>query len=452
MGRVVITSGFGWGAIARLGLVQAALGAIVVLATSTLNRVMVVELALPALLPGALVAWHYAVQVVRPRMGHGADVGGRCTPWMFGGICVLALGSLTASAAVGWMAAQPAAGIALALVGFALIGFGVSATGTTLLVMLAKHVAGDRRAGAATMVWLMMIASFAITASVAGAFLDPYTPARLLAVTGCVCAGAVAVTALALAGLEARAPAVAGAAAADRSQPFRERFLQVWGEPQARRFTIFVFVSMLAYSAQDLILEPFAGTVMGYTPGESTRLSGVQHGGALTGMLLAAFAGRRFAGAALGSLRGWTIGGCLLSALALLGLAAGGVQGAGWPLKPTVFALGAFNGAFAIAAIASMMAQAGQGRADREGVRMGLWGAAQALAFALGGLAGTAAADLARALIASPGHAYALVFALEGALFVVSARLAAGAVVAPAPALPSGAGAARPIASPEPSR
>ena len=68
---------FGWGSIARLGLVQMALGAIVVLTTSTLNRVMVVELALPALLPGMLVALHYLVQIARPRMGHGSDVGGR---------------------------------------------------------------------------------------------------------------------------------------------------------------------------------------------------------------------------------------------------------------------------------------------------------------------------------------------------------------------------------------
>ena len=48
---------FGWLRIARLGLVQAALGAVVVFCTSTLNRVMVVEYALPATLPGALVAW-----------------------------------------------------------------------------------------------------------------------------------------------------------------------------------------------------------------------------------------------------------------------------------------------------------------------------------------------------------------------------------------------------------
>ena len=55
--------GFGWLSVARLGLVQACLGAVVVMTTSTLNRVMVVELALPALLPGLLVAMHYLVQV-----------------------------------------------------------------------------------------------------------------------------------------------------------------------------------------------------------------------------------------------------------------------------------------------------------------------------------------------------------------------------------------------------
>jgi BCD family chlorophyll transporter-like MFS transporter len=70
-----MTKPFGWFQIIRLGLIQACLGAVVVVTTSTLNRIMVVELALPALLPGLLVAWHYAVQMVRPRMGYGADQG-----------------------------------------------------------------------------------------------------------------------------------------------------------------------------------------------------------------------------------------------------------------------------------------------------------------------------------------------------------------------------------------
>ena len=77
----------------RLGLVQTALGAIVVLTTSTLNRVMVVELALPAMLPGrARRRCTMRVQMLRPRLGYGSDVGGRRTPWIVGGMAVLALG------------------------------------------------------------------------------------------------------------------------------------------------------------------------------------------------------------------------------------------------------------------------------------------------------------------------------------------------------------------------
>ena len=155
----------GWLGIVRLGLVQTALGAIVVLTTSTLNRVMVVELALPAMLPGALVALHYAVQVLRPRLGHGSDVGGRRTPWIVGGMAVLALGGVLARGRdrAGWRRSL-VAGIALAVVAFLLIGIGVGAAGTSLLVLLAKRVDGRRRAAAATIVWLMMIAGFIVTA------------------------------------------------------------------------------------------------------------------------------------------------------------------------------------------------------------------------------------------------------------------------------------------------
>jgi BCD family chlorophyll transporter-like MFS transporter len=99
--------------------------------------------------------------------------------------------------------------------------------------------------------------------------------------------------------------------------------------------------------------------------------------------------------------------------------------------------LGAANGAFAIAAIALMMRLAGEGRGGREGVRMGLWGAAQALAFGAGGLAGAAASDLARWLIGPPGIAYASVFALEALLFVAAAALAARIGIAHRPATSS---------------
>jgi len=414
----------GWLGVVRLGLVQAAIGAIVVLTTSTLNRVMVVELALPALLPGLLVAAHYLVQVLRPRMGFGSDVGGRRTPWIVGGLALLALGGTGAAAATALMGSHATLGIALALSCFLLIGVGVSAAGTSLLVLLAKRVPAERRAPAATIVWLMMIVGFAVTAGVAGKLLDPYSPERLVAVSAAVSAIAMAVALLALRGVEG--PGLSGAGPAAQAAPtrFRAALAEVWQEPAARRFTIFIFVSMLAFSAQDLILEPFAGLVFGYTPGQSTQLSGLQHSGVLLGMLMVAAAGGPWARGRFGSMRAWAVGGCLVSALALGGLVAAGVAGPGWPLAATVFVLGAANGAFSIAAIGSMMRLASEGRERREGVRMGLWGAAQAIAFGLGGLIGTGASDIARAFIGSPAAAYASVFAAEALLFVVAALLA----------------------------
>jgi BCD family chlorophyll transporter-like MFS transporter len=325
------------------------------------------------------------------------------------------------------MATDQLAGTALCVLAFMMIGLGASAAGTSLLVTLAKHVAAHRKAAAATIVWIMMIAGFAITAGVAGHFLDPFSPARLLAVTSFVSVSAVLLTLLAVYRLEPRsgsaAPGQDVARPAAASGQFRLALRQVWREAEARRFTVFVFVSMLAYSAQDLILEPFAGTVFAMTPGESTQLAGIQHGGVLLGMLLVAATTMLRRNADLSVLRSWTVGGCLASAAALVGIASAGAFAPHWPLTANVFLLGVANGAFAVAAIASMMSLAGRGAAQREGLRMGLWGAAQAIAFALGAFLGTVAIDLSRLFVSEIALAYGLVFSLEAALFVVAALL-----------------------------
>ncbi len=423
----------GWLGIMRLGLVQASLGAVVVIATSTINRVMVVELALPAILPGILVAFHYLIQILRPRLGYGSDQGGRRTPWIVGGMGVLSLGGILASVATALMAESRAAGIALAVVAFALIGIGVGASGTSLLVLLAKRVDPVKRAASASIVWVMMIAGFAITAGLAGHFLEPFSMDRLIRVTSAVATIAFLITLSAVWGVEGAAPAVPAtplsiepAAGMVTKTSFMDALRDVWQEPRARRFAIFVFVSMLGYSAQELILEPFAGAVLNLSPGESAKVTGMQHSGALVGMILVALTGSGLARGRFGSMRTWTIGGCLGSALGLVLLATGGFVGPAWPLQPSVFFLGAANGAFAVSAIGAMMGLAGDGKGAREGLRMGLWGAAQAVAFALGGLMATIGSDIARHLLGSPTAAYAAVFAAEALLFLWAARLAAG--------------------------
>lgn len=419
-----------WIEIVRLGLVQAALGSIVVLTTSTLNRVMVVELSLPAMLPGALVGLHYAIQISRPRWGHGSDMGGARTPWIIAGMAVLAIGGVLAAIATAWTATSPIAGIALAVFAFVMIGGGVGAAGTSLLALLATDVAPERRAPAASITWIMMIFGFAVTAGVAGGQLDPFTLTRFVVVTAAVSAIAFTLCVVAVLGVERSGPArrarraEAGPAAPKTS--FKQALKEVWGEPKARRFTIFVFVSMLAFSSQDMILEPFSGLVFNLTPGQSTQLAGVQNAGVLLGMIGVAVLGARMSGSGFGRRQAWVIGGCVASSLALLGLAAASLAGPGWPLGLSVFLLGLSNGAFAVAAIGAMMGLAGADGPGREGVRIGLWGAAQAIAFGVGGFLGAAAIDAARALFSDATLAFGLVFAIEAVLFLVAARLALG--------------------------
>ena len=417
-----------WVSIFRLGLVQLCLGAIVVLTTSTLNRLMVVEAALPAVLPGLLVGLHYAVQITRPNWGFLSDSGGNRTRFILLGMIALALGGFLAALGFVIMAGAYWPGLALSVVAYGLIGLGVGASGTSLLALLATATHPQRRAAAATITWLMMIFGIAVTATVVGKLLDPYSPARLLELVAGVGAIAVLLTGLASHGIERRHGGAAPPATVP--QPFRQGMAEIWAEPRARHFTLFIFLSMVAYFMQELILEPYAGLAFGFTPGQSTQLSGAQNGGVFVGMLTVGIAAT---GLRIGSLRTWVITGCLGSASALLVIAAAGqtaagqtAAGAAWLLPATV-ALGLFNGMFAVAAIGAMMALAGEGRTAREGTRMGLWGASQAVAAGVGGLFGAAAVDLARHLTDN-ASAFGTVFLAEAGLFAAAALMAANVI------------------------
>jgi MFS transporter, BCD family, chlorophyll transporter len=418
--------GLSWPAIARLGVVQAAIGSIVVIATSTLNRVMVVELALPAVFPGLLVALHYVVQMSRTRVGHGSDTAGSLTSWIIGGMIVLAIGGVGAAGSVALMTLHRDLGIATAIVAYVVIGLGAGACGTSLLVLLAKGVAAARRPAAATVTWLTMFVGFVITTAVVGLLLDPYSSTRLIAVTAMVAAVDVVLTIAAIWNVERRVVTARAPAVQARKAPFREALAQVWHEPTARQFTLFVFISMLAYSGQELILEPFAARTFGLSPGQSARIASLQHGGALLGMLSVALLSSLPLRWRIKSLRSWTVGGCIASAIALIALALSTTLSFTWPLRANVFVLGLGNGVFAVAAIGSMMSLVSAGGPDRQGLRMGLWGAAQAVAFAFGGAISAACVDLVSQYVSAPAAAYAVVFTTQAVLFVFASALAAG--------------------------
>ena len=398
----------GWGTLARLCLVNAAIGGLAALPVNLFNRLMTVELALPALLPGLLVALHYGVQLTRPMWGHRSDAKGGRTPFIIGGMVVVGAGVLGAAWGIGVAASSVPAALAIWLVSYAAIGLGIGAAGTSFLALLAS-ASGARKGGVATLAWLFLIAG-AIAASIGtGIALEPYSPARLLNVVAVVVLIAILLCIVATWRVE-RDTTYAPPAT---DMPLREALRTTWDDPIARRFTGFVFLSILAFYLSELIFEPFAGHVHGLSPEDSTKLSGGKDGAALMGMIGAGVLshfGR-------GTLRFWAVVGCILSAVGLLGL------GAGLPLMPSTVALGLGNGLFVVGAVGSMM-QLAAAHARATGTRMGVFGAAQAIAAGLAGLVATGMLDVTR-MILPDAAAYGVVFTLEALLFLIAAFVAA---------------------------
>lgn len=416
-------TGLSWPQIARLGLVQAAIGAVVVLLTTTVNRVIVVELGLPASIPGLLVALHFAVQLIlRPRLGHASDQHGRRSTWILGGLAVCAVSGVGVTLALPVMQTDRWTGVALASLASVVLGAGVSAAGTPLLALMSERAAPARRAGAAAITWILMIVGIIMTAALSGALLDPFSFTRLSAIAGGIGVGGLLLAIIATRGIE-QAPRIAAPrddmGAPSHTGRFMDALCAVLGEPASRLFAGFVLLAMFAYSAQDLILEPFAGVAFGMSPGESTSLSGAHHGGVLVGMIATALlAARR------GQLRHWAAAGCLGSAVAYVALVGAPALGDVRLFRAIVVVLGVANGVFAIGAIGSMMALTGDRADGRAGLRLGVFGAAQALAYAVGTMSGAAGVDVARAVLDSPVRGYLAVFLVQAVLFGASALLA----------------------------
>jgi len=412
-----------WFSIFRLGLVQMCLGAVVVLMTSTLNRLMVVELSMAATIPGFLVGLHYIIQLSRPKWGLASDVDNNRTKWIILGMLILALGANIATFSLSIFASSYTLALSLSIIAYTLIGIGVGASGTSLLALMAKHTIERRRPAAAMITWLMMIFGIAMTAGVVGQLIAPYSHERLTNVVLGLTMITVCVTYLATWRIERGLESIQTTQRSTIS--LLDELKDVWTHEETRKFTIFVFLSMTAYFMQELILEPYAGLVFAYTPSQTTSLSGLQNAGVFCGMLSV---GILASGLKIGTMRAWVQLGCIGSAFMLAAIMTLGQVALTIPLEFAVAGLGVFNGMFAVAAIGSMMTLAGDGKKEREGTRMGLWGAAQAIAAGFGGLLGTLLVDTLRVSGLSIANAYGAVFTFEAVLFVWAAMIASSSI------------------------
>jgi MFS transporter, BCD family, chlorophyll transporter len=382
----------------RLSLFQVSVGMTLVLLNGTLNRVMIVELGVPAGLVALMIALPLLFAPVRAFIGHRSDhhrsvLGWRRVPYIWFGT-LLQFGGLALMPFALLLMSRPdvaGAGTAAAALAFLLAGAGLHTTQTAGLALATDLAPAEARPRAVALLYVMLLLGMMASAFALGDLLTAFTPTRLIQVVQGV---ALAVMVLNIIALWKQEPRRARTAALPPPRPlFREEWRALVADPYAARLLLAVGMGAAAFSMQDVLLEPYGGEVLGLSVGGTTRLTGLWALGHLFGFALAAqWLGQhsdphRVAG--LGGVAG-------LFAFAMVLFAA--------PLESPALlyagaaAIGLGAGLFLVGTLTAAMALGTGGRA---GLALGAWGAVQAsgagLAVFIGGMARDLIGDLALA-------------------------------------------------------
>ncbi|QPH53449.1 PucC family protein [Pontivivens ytuae] len=414
----------------RLSLFQVSVGMATVMLLGTLNRVMIVELSVAAWLVAAMVALPVLVAPFRALLGFRSDtyrsaIGWKRVPylwfgtlWQMGGLAVMPFALIVLS---GDQTLGPSwAGEVLAALSFIMTGLGLAMTQTAGLALAADQAEPDRRGRVVALLYVMFLIGMGVSALVIGGLLVNFSQLRLIQVVQGAAAATLIVNIIALWKQERMAPT----SAAERASP-RPAFRDAWADfargGQAGRLIAVVFLGTLAFSMQDVLLEPYGGEILGLSVSATTLLTAFWALGALLGFSLAAKWLATHHPYRL-AVRGLLIGIAAFCAVVFaepMGLAPLFFAGA--------FGIGLGGGLFAVATLVAAMALPVEGIAGR-GLALGAWGGAQATAAGVGILTGGALRDLVGQaamagrfgeVLASPATGYSIVYHVEiGLLFV----------------------------------
>jgi BCD family chlorophyll transporter-like MFS transporter len=429
------------GRLLRLSLFQVSVGMASVLLVGTLNRVMILELGVPAWLVAAMVALPFLFAPFRALVGFRSDThksafGWRRVPYIwtgtmlqFGGLAIMPFALLVLSGDGEGPAIYGHIGAALA---FLLVGAGLHTTQTAGLALATDLATPATRARVVALMYVVLLLGMIGSGFAFSVLLADFSALKLIQVVQGAAVVTFALNVIALWKQEAR-----------RSAPPREpdaptHFIEAWarfaGNGAVRRFLVAVGLGTAAFNMQDIILEPYGGEVLRLSVGETTMLTALLAGGALIAFALAARALAHevdpYRLAALGVLAG-------LVGFPLVIFA--GPFDSAMMFRIGVSLIGFGGGLFAVSTLTAAM---GLETGANVGLAIGAWGAVQATmaggSIAAGGLlrdlmASVAASGSLGPAFLQPAVPYSFVYHLEVLLLFVT-LVALGPLVRSAPA------------------
>ena len=413
----------------RLSLFQVSVGMALVLLVGTLNRVMIVELGVPASLVAVMVSLPVLFAPLRAVIGfrsdnHRSALGWRRVPFIwkgtmlqFGGLAVMPFALLVLSGggnAAAWPAWVGQLGAGLA---FLMVGAGLHMTQTVGLALATDLVPPTSRPKVVGLMYVMLLLGTIGSALIFGHLLEDFTPAKLIQVIQGAAVATMALNILALWKQEPRRRGMALPAASPQAEP---SFAQAWEvfsqHPQALRHLVALGLGSMAFSMQDVLLEPYGGQILGLSVSATTRLTATLALGGLLGFGLASRVLSRGADAFRMARYG-----------AWLGLPAFLAVSAAAPLQwPWLFALGVLligfgGGLFSHGTLTATMNLAPPQQA---GLALGAWGAVQATtagaAVAVGGITRDLVSARAPSWGLGPETGYVVVYSIEIALLLAT--------------------------------
>ncbi len=414
----------------RLSLFQISVGMALVLLYGTLNRVMIVELQVPATIVAVMLALPLVFAPFRTLIGfksdnHRSALGWRRVPYIwrgtllqFGGFAVMPFALLVLSGFGESGDAPRWIGISAAALSFLLVGAGAHMVQTVGLALATDLMPERDQPRVVGLMYVMFLLGMAVSALIFGWLLRDYSPLRLIQVIQGVAVVTVVLNMACLWKQEARDRTRAMSTA---PQPeFREAWAQFAARPGALRLMVMIGLGTAGFGMADVLMEPYGGQVLGMTVSQTTQLTAVLAGGGLLGFAIASKVlmqgvdPTRFAG--LGALIG-------LPAFAAVIMAAFG------QVTP-LFVAGTFLAGFGAALFSHGTLVAAMRSAPREqvGLALGSWGAVQATCMGIAVMIGGLARDLL--MVAggpgmAPEFAYIPVFAFEMVLLIAALAVAA---------------------------
>ncbi len=425
------------GQLLRLSLFQVSVGMATVMLLGTLNRVMIVELSVPAMIVAAMIALPVLSAPFRALLGHRSDnhrsaLGWKRVPylwfgtlWQMGGLAIMPASLLV----LGGNPTHdvPFSGEVLAALAFLMTGIGMHMTQTAGLALASDRATDETRPRVVALLYVMFLIGMAVSAIVIGTLLRDFDGIRLIQVVQGTAVATVVLNLIALWKQEKVRPM----SREERAAPV-PRLRDAWADltrgGTVGRLIAVVFLGTMAFNMQDVLLEPYGGEVLGLPVAATTLLTAMWAAGALAAFALAA----RWLAGGLDPYRMAARG--LLVGLAAFPAVIFAAPLASAPLFYAGAALIGFGGGlFAVATLTAAMTMPTEGLAGR-GLALGAWGAAQATAVGLATLIGGTTRDVVNHAAAAghlgpameaPAVGYSVVYHAEiGLIFVTLIALA----------------------------